>query len=346
VKAWKVGVAAAAVLVAVPLALMVLLSAAVFSQPAMACAISPVSASPADGSWAAQGSWTGEQVGNAAVIVEVGVERGVPRWGWVIGVATAMQESGLRNLPHLGERNDHDSVGLFQQRPSQGWGSVVQLLDPGYAAGKFYERLLQVPGWQTMPLTDAAQAVQRSGYPDAYAKWTDDALGLVATLGDWAVGDCEASALDALPAGFTLPSNTPPAVATAISWALGQRGTPYSFGGSCTDPHSGDPATQCDCSSLMQQAYAAAGISIPRITTDQVRAGGAVADAGLLRPGDLLFIAGGLGTMSNPRHVGMFLGQGLIIHAPRTGDVVKITSLSSWLDEIAAIRRIAAWSPA
>jgi murein DD-endopeptidase MepM/ murein hydrolase activator NlpD len=86
-----------------------------------------------------------------------------------------MQESGLRNLPS----GDRDSVGLFQQRPSQGWGTIDQLQDPAYAAGKFYERLLTIPDWHTMTLTDAAQAVQRSAFPDAYAKWEDDAAALV-----------------------------------------------------------------------------------------------------------------------------------------------------------------------
>jgi murein DD-endopeptidase MepM/ murein hydrolase activator NlpD len=111
-----------------------------------------------------------DQMRNAAIIVEVGRKMQVPPRGWVVAVATAMQESVLRNLPNLGTRNDHDSIGLFQQRPSQGWGSVDQLLNPRYAAQKFYKKLLTVPGWQNMALTDAAQAVQRSAYPDAYAK--------------------------------------------------------------------------------------------------------------------------------------------------------------------------------
>ena len=127
--------------------------------------------------------YDGNQIANAAIIIDVGAGKQVPPWGWVIAVATAIQESGLRNLPDLGAGNDHDSVGLFQQRPSQGWGTPEQLADPRYAAGAFYDALLAVPGWQQMPLTQAAQAVQRSAYPDAYAKWTTDAAILVATLG-------------------------------------------------------------------------------------------------------------------------------------------------------------------
>jgi murein DD-endopeptidase MepM/ murein hydrolase activator NlpD len=124
------------------------------------------------------GRWSAEQVGNAATIVTVGMQRGVPPRGWVIAVATAMQESSLINT----WGGDRDSVGLFQQRPSQGWGTPAQLHDPQYAAGKFYDKLLTISGWQAMPLTEAAQKVQRSAFPDAYAKWEPDATLIVSTL--------------------------------------------------------------------------------------------------------------------------------------------------------------------
>lgn len=127
-----------------------------------------------------------QQLHNAAVIISVGAQAGVGPRGWVIAVATALQESGLANLPHLGPRNDHDSVGLFQQRPSQGWGTAEQLQDPAYASRKFYEKLLTVPGWQRMPLTRAAQRVQRSAYPDAYAKHEPAATQLVNLLANGA----------------------------------------------------------------------------------------------------------------------------------------------------------------
>src|SRR5439155_24447371 len=111
-----------------------------------------------------------DQIRNAAIIIRVGQDRKVPPRGWVIAVATAMQESNLRNLGNLGTRNDHDSLGLFQQRPSTGWGAPEQIMKPEYAAGKFYEKLVKIAGWDRLPLTDAAQAVQISAYPDAYAK--------------------------------------------------------------------------------------------------------------------------------------------------------------------------------
>ncbi len=123
-----------------------------------------------------------EQAANAATIAAVGVRLSMPDRGVVVALATAMQESQLRNLPHLGERNDHDSLGLFQQRPSQGWGTEEQVRDPRYAAERFYLALREVPGWQEMRVTDAAQRVQRSAFPEAYEKWAKDATVLATAL--------------------------------------------------------------------------------------------------------------------------------------------------------------------
>ncbi|MET7669214.1 M23 family metallopeptidase [Micromonospora luteifusca] len=131
------------------------------------------------------------QVRNAAIIIKVGQDLGVPSRGWVIALATAMQESALRNLanrtvaeslalPHEGVGADHDSLGLFQQRP--GWGSVAERLTPAYAARKFYEKLVKVPSWQRRPLSVVAQQVQISAYPDAYAKHEELASKLVDAL--------------------------------------------------------------------------------------------------------------------------------------------------------------------
>lgn len=128
-----------------------------------------------------------EQTSNARTIVEVGRKLGVSDKGIQIALATAMQESGLRNL----SSGDRDSVGLFQQRPSAGWGSVAELTDPTTAATKFYlgakengsGGLVAVSGWQNMSVTQAAQAVQRSAYPNAYAKWADSAASWLSELG-------------------------------------------------------------------------------------------------------------------------------------------------------------------
>jgi hypothetical protein len=114
-----------------------------------------------------------------------------------------MQESGLRNLGDLGVANDHDSLGLFQQRPSQGWGTPAQVMDPAYAARKFYDKLLTIPGWQQLPLTEAAQRVQVSAYPDAYAKHEADARALVNTIAAQLglAGDCGGPWVNPMPPG-------------------------------------------------------------------------------------------------------------------------------------------------
>jgi len=126
------------------------------------------------------------QIRNAAVIINVGADLKMPPRAWVIAVATAMQESRLTNLGNLGSRNDHDSLGLFQQRPSAGWGTPAQVMDPAYASTKFYEKLKTIDGWEAMSLTRAAQSVQVSAYPDAYAKHEPLATRIVNMLADGA----------------------------------------------------------------------------------------------------------------------------------------------------------------
>jgi murein DD-endopeptidase MepM/ murein hydrolase activator NlpD len=137
---------------------------------------------PAGTTPAALHQWDSDQRGNATTIVDVGRAMAVPPRGWVIAVATAMQESSLRNLPDLGTHNDHDSIGLFQQRPSQGWGTPAQLAHPRYAATAFFTKLETIPDWLDLPLSVAAQKVQVSARPDAYAKWELDAAALVASF--------------------------------------------------------------------------------------------------------------------------------------------------------------------
>lgn len=115
-----------------------------------------------------------EQAAAAATISAVGLRDGLSDHAVTVALATALQETQLANLPY----GDRDSVGLFQQRPSQGWGTREQLLDPVYAAHAFYQRLRAVPGWQTDSVTVAAQAVQRSNAPSAYADWESEARAL------------------------------------------------------------------------------------------------------------------------------------------------------------------------
>lgn len=119
-----------------------------------------------------------DQMANAATIAAVGIRRKMPERAVIVALATALQESKLENLA----AGDRDSVGLFQQRPSQGWGSAAELRDPRYAAKKFYNSLRKVRGWEKMRVTDAAQRVQRSAYPNAYEKWANESTVLARAL--------------------------------------------------------------------------------------------------------------------------------------------------------------------
>ncbi|GGS81182.1 MULTISPECIES: C40 family peptidase [Streptomyces] len=305
-----------------------------------------------------------EQIPFVKTIQATGVAMNIPARGQVVALATALQESGLRNLTW----GDRDSLGLFQQRPSMGWGTANEILDPVHASTKFYEGLRQVSGWQSLSVTQAAQAVQKSGFPEAYAKWEPLATALQKAIepllpitggggggaspspvpdgpAPGATGGCAADGdgtdfgtipAGALPEKYSIPATAPREVQTAIRWALGQLGTPYQWGGTCTDSHGDKAMRWCDCSSLMQQAYKAAGITLTRTTYTQVKEGKPVS-ADALRPGDLIFTEG---TAAVPEHVGMAIGQGLVVHAPRTGDVVRITTVAAWKSGILAVRRV------
>ena len=124
-----------------------------------------------------------EQLANAKAIVDTAKDMNLPPRAWEIAVATSLQESNLHNIGHLGANNDHDSLGLFQQRPSTGgWGTATQIQDPHHASTKFLERLTAISGWQDMPLTAAAQKVQVSAYPQAYAKHETQAGDIIQAI--------------------------------------------------------------------------------------------------------------------------------------------------------------------
>ena len=273
---------------------------------------------------------TAEQTANATVIVDVGERLAVPSYGQVVAVATALQESGLRDLPY----GDGDSLGLFQQRPSQGWGSPSQLLDPAYAATGFYDQLLAVPGWQSMTLTQAAQAVQRSAFPDAYARWQSEATAIVQDLAGGGLGGPVPTAASGAPAGgpstapvgrpttvagaCVLADLTPDAVGVVVSFAAAQVGKLYVLGATGPDAW--------DCSALAQAAYAAAAVALPRTADEQydfARAHGEVFTgpqaSAHLQAGDLLFSPGddpvpaADGTPIG--HVAIYAGNGVVVEA-------------------------------
>lgn len=152
-----------------------------------------------------------DQAAIADTIAAEAIRMRLPADAVTVALAAALQESGLHNLDY----GDRDSVGVFQQRPSQGWGARASLLQPSYAAVAFYRRLVQVPGWQRMDPGVAAQAVQRSSTPDAYSSWDDQAQ----TMANVLTGGVPAGLACRFPAGPAHGSST-----AVDGWAASELG--------------------------------------------------------------------------------------------------------------------------
>jgi hypothetical protein len=161
------------------------------AAPAAAAPAAPAATAPADSDLhpvpvtADQTTTTPDhdQLANAKAIMDTAKSMNLPPRAYEIAVATSLQESNLHNLGNLGANNDHDSLGLFQQRTGTGgWGTADQIMDPHHASAAFLSRLVQLPGWDSMPLTQAAQKVQVSAYPQAYAKHETQAGNIINAL--------------------------------------------------------------------------------------------------------------------------------------------------------------------
>jgi cell wall-associated NlpC family hydrolase len=206
-----------------------------------------------------------------------------------------MTESRLHNL-HYGDR---DSLGIFQMRPSQGWGTVAHVTDPVYEINKFYDVLLRVPGWETQRPGDTAQDIERSAFPLRYHQWEPLAVNVISAVGGDVTQYVRASCTTPLPA----PSEV---AGRAIQFALGEVGKPYVWG--ATGPNA------YDCSGLMLRAYQAAGITLPRVARQQYWAG-AQLPVRQAQPGDLLFWGYDTSNPDSIHHVAMYLGNGRMVEA-------------------------------
>jgi hypothetical protein len=252
-----------------------------------------------------------DQAQNASVIYNVACDRSLAPRAAAQGIATALVESTLRNLDH----GDRDSVGLFQQRPSQGWGTVAQIMDPFYASGKFYDVLVKVPSYQTADFGLTCQAVQRSGFPDRYGKKQAAAEAMVAAIMNNA--KAAPNAVVGSGAGNTIGSTTAigkPQGATgrniaAQGYNLIKANPPghirYSLGGD--DPYNSPDPKVLDCSSFVDVAYFRA-VGKPWITprssvsTERPKCAIIAADMARQIKGALLFVGSG--------HVEISLGNG------------------------------------
>lgn len=249
-----------------------------------------------------------EQLGIVSQIVSIGKKRELSPRAWQVAIQAGMTESGLRNLNY----GDRDSLGIFQMRPSMGWGTPAQVTNPPYQINKFFDVLESVPGWERMRPGDAAQAVERSAFPERYHRWEPMAVHLVENVGQIA---------DATGCGPGMGELLPPndAAGAAMSFALGERGKPYVWGATGPDSY--------DCSGLMLRAYESAGITLPRVSRDQYKAG-AMLPVEQAQPGDLLFWAYDPSNSSTIHHVAMYLGEGKIVEAQQAGVPVHTRAVS------------------
>jgi cell wall-associated NlpC family hydrolase len=248
-----------------------------------------------------------EQRGTIGTIIAIGRQRGLPPRAWQIAIQAGMTESRLRNLDH----GDRDSLGIFQMRPSQGWGTPTQLQDPVYQINKFYDVLLDLPDWDTIRPGDAAQMVENSAFPQRYHQWETLA---VAALNSAGVPDPSGCAPDGAPA----PASE--VAARAIGWALDQQGAAYVWGATGPDAY--------DCSGLVLRAYETAGVSLPRTSQEQWHAGTKVPFA-QAQPGDLLFWAYDTTRPDETiHHVAIYLGGNQIVEAQQPGVPVHTRTIS------------------
>lgn len=244
----------------------------------------------------------------------------------VAAIAAALVESNLINVDH-GTRG---ALGLFQETPKDGWGTPEEVMTPIYATRAWLSHL---PGsWAHMAPSTLAQAVERSAYPARYTKRVPTAEVIVAASCKGGSAAPTKGAVTTAGGVWTPPAATTAQEATAVRFALSQLGKPYVYGG--TGP------TGYDCSGLVQAAWAAAGIAIPRTTYTQVAVGTPVSSTSTLSPGDLVFIMGSDPQGSLPGHVGIYVGYGDLVDAPYTGERVQEISITDWAGEIVAMRRI------
>jgi cell wall-associated NlpC family hydrolase len=270
-----------------------------------------------------------DQAANAEVVVSTAMaDAAEDPLAARIALMVAVTESGLHDLGPL--PGNAGSLGLFQQRVSQGWGSTSEEMNPAQATAMFVSRLLRVPDWRTQPPWLVAQAVQRSAFADGTnyrAHWPQAGALLAGILANGnAPGGCGqgpsgglvgSPSAHGLPAGYAIPAGTPPGHAAVVAFALAQLGRPYVWGAA-------GPAA-FDCSGLTEKAWAVAGVTLLHYTVDQMQEGQAVVPA-LAAPGDLVLVPGsdppGPGL---PGHVGIYLGDGLVVSAidPEMGVAVQ-----------------------
>lgn len=242
----------------------------------------------------------GDQIQNAAIIVAVAKRVTQQQRDGAIGVETAMQESSLHNSTVA---TDHDSLGLFQQRPSQGWGTASQVTNPYYASNKFYEKESKVPNRLNLPMGQVAQTVQVSAFPDAYTKWDQLALNAAAAL--WPRITIMTKQVKSGLTTIGGPRHGTKSAADFVYWAQSRLGDKYiyAYPVNVSDIN----ASIFDCSGLVEWAAGQVGISLPHQSEDQFALTNHIAIETAIRTrGALLW---------QPGHIAISLGNGKTIEA-------------------------------
>lgn len=304
------------------------------------------------------------QLDRAATIIAVGNAENIDENGQLVALMAALTESTLRVLanttaypqsasyPNDGDGSDHNSLGLFQMQPPDGWGTVAELMDPVWSTRAFYggpdgpnhgspAGLLDIPNWQNLSLGAAAQAVEVSAYPDRYTNYQPVAEKIASVLtgvtltGTSGGGSCSTA---------TTTGNLPPGFAGAFIAAAEQEvGLPYVWGGGTYTGPSGEAANGepgFDCSGLvLYAAYQASDgkVRLLHYTGDQINETQPVSWADK-QPGDIIFYTYPGDTV--PHHVVIYLGGNQILQAPETGQNVGYGTLSEFPGQTATVRQI------
>jgi hypothetical protein len=304
---------------------------------------------------------------NARIVVAT-AESAVGFPGAVLAAMVGYTESGLRilgnpavptgNLPTQGSGTNYDSIGIFQQRAS--WGTVAQRLDPQVSTGLFVARLKSITGWALKPPWVVAQDVQISAYdgnPRAANNFSSvyggnykanyqlarrvvaqidggtQRLTCGALTGGLAANRAPGS--HGLPDPYRIPASATPAEARVVAFAIAQLDKPYVFGAA-------GPAAY-DCSGLAMAAWASVGVQLPHSSQAQALEGSPTSAQALV-PGDLVFVAGDDGTLAAPGHVGLYIGDGLVLNAADERDGIRVQTYANFVDVghgLAALRHIA-----
>jgi cell wall-associated NlpC family hydrolase len=256
-----------------------------------------------------------------------------------------------------GSGHDHDSIGIFQQRAP--WGTVAQRLDPAQATRLFITHLLADRGWDHKPPWVAAQDVQRSAYDGhprsanhgsrTYGGNYEASVSLAERVVSQIDEDANHQSCGALvggepanttpgshglPATYTVPATATPAESRVVLFAIAQLDKSYVFGAA--------GPSAFDCSGLTLAAWAQAGVQLPHATTEQARSG-TPTTAAALAPGDLVLVAGDDGTLAAPEHVGLYIGDGLVLNAADEQDGIRVQTYANFLSVghgLSALRHI------